>query len=44
MDRGLDVDLRTGLELEKRLVADHMRGAEAQAGLRAFAERKRTKA
>jgi enoyl-CoA hydratase/carnithine racemase len=41
VDRGLDVDLRTGLELEKRLVAEHMRGADAQAGLRAFAERKR---
>lgn len=40
VDRGLDVDLRTGLELEKRMVADHMRGDDAQAGLRAFAERK----
>jgi enoyl-CoA hydratase/carnithine racemase len=43
IDRGLDVDLRTGLELEKRVVADHMRGEDAQAGLRAFAERRRTK-
>jgi enoyl-CoA hydratase/carnithine racemase len=43
VDRGLDVDLRTGLELEKRLVAEHMRGADAQAGLRAFAERRRGK-
>jgi len=41
IDRGLDVDLRTGLELEKRLVAEHMRGEDAQAGLRAFAERRR---
>ena len=41
IDRGLDVDLRTGLELEKRVVAEHMRGEDAQAGLRAFAERKR---
>jgi enoyl-CoA hydratase/carnithine racemase len=43
VDRGLDVDLRTGLELEKRMVAEHMRGEDAQAGLRAFAERKRRK-
>jgi enoyl-CoA hydratase/carnithine racemase len=43
IDRGLDVDLRTGLELEKRVVAEHMRGDDAQAGLRAFAERKRGK-
>ena len=43
VDRGLDVDLRTGLELEKRMVAEHMRGADAQAGLRAFAERSRAK-
>ena len=41
IDRGLDVDLRTGLELEKRVVAEHMQGEDAQAGLRAFAERKR---
>ena len=43
IDRGLDVDLRTGLELEKRVVAEHMQGEDAQAGLRAFAERKRGK-
>ena len=43
IDRGLDVDLRTGFELEKRVVAEHMRGEDAQAGLRAFAERKRAK-
>ena len=41
VDRGLDLDLRTGLELEKRLVAEHMRTDDAQAGLRAFAERRR---
>jgi enoyl-CoA hydratase/carnithine racemase len=43
IDRGLDLDLRTGLELEKRVVAEHMQGQDAQAGLRAFAERKRAK-
>jgi enoyl-CoA hydratase/carnithine racemase len=43
IDRGLDLDLRTGLELEKRVVAEHMKGEDAQAGLRAFAERKRAK-
>ena len=43
IDRGLDVDLRTGLELEKRVVAEHMQGEDAQAGLRAVAERKRAK-
>jgi enoyl-CoA hydratase/carnithine racemase len=41
IDRGLDVDLRTGLELEKRVVAQHMRSDDAQAGLRAFAARRR---
>ena len=41
IDRGLDVDLRTGLELEKRVVAEHMQGEDAQAGLRVFAERRR---
>ena len=43
IDRGFDLDLRTGLELEKRVVAEHMQGEDAQAGLRAFAERKRAK-
>jgi enoyl-CoA hydratase/carnithine racemase len=41
VDRGLDVDLRTGLDLEGRKVAEHMQGEDARAGLRAFAERKR---
>jgi enoyl-CoA hydratase/carnithine racemase len=43
IDRGLDVDLRTGLALEKRVVAEHMQGEDARAGLRAFADRKRGK-
>jgi enoyl-CoA hydratase/carnithine racemase len=43
IDRGLDVDLRTGLALERRVVAEHMLGPDARAGLRAFAERRRTK-
>ena len=41
IDRGLDVDLRTGLALEKRVVGEHMQGDDARAGLRAFAERKK---
>jgi enoyl-CoA hydratase/carnithine racemase len=40
VDRGLDVDLRTGLALERRVVAEYMLGEDAQAGLRAFAERR----
>ena len=43
VDRGLDVDLRTGLALEKRKVAEHMRTKDAAAGLRAFRERNRKK-
>jgi enoyl-CoA hydratase/carnithine racemase len=43
VDRGLDVDLRTGLALEKRKVAEHMRTDDASAGLRAFRERGRRK-
>jgi len=43
VDRGLAVDLRTGLELEKRKVAEHMRTEEAAAGLRAFMTRGRKK-
>ena len=43
IDRGLDLDLRTGLALEKRVVAEHMQGEDARAGLHAFAERKRGK-
>ena len=41
VDRGLDVDLRTGLALERRKVAEHMRTDDAVAGLRAFRERSR---
>ena len=43
VDRGLDVDVRTGLALEKRTVAEHMRTDDAAAGLRAFRERSRRK-
>jgi enoyl-CoA hydratase/carnithine racemase len=42
IDRGLDVDLRTGLALEKRVVGEHMQGDDARAGLRAFADRKKS--
>jgi enoyl-CoA hydratase len=43
VDRGLDLDLRTGLELELRKVAEHMRTDDAAAGLRAFMARSRRK-
>jgi enoyl-CoA hydratase/carnithine racemase len=43
VDRGRDVDLRSGLELEKRVVAEHMRSDDAKAGLKAFRERGRRK-
>jgi enoyl-CoA hydratase/carnithine racemase len=43
IDRGLDVDLRTGLALEQRKVAEHMRTDDAVGGLRAFRERGRRK-
>jgi len=43
VDRGLDVDLGTGLALERRKVAEHMQTDDAAAGLRAFRERTRTK-
>ena len=43
VDRGLGVDVRTGLELEKRKVAEHMRTEDAAAGLRAFRARSRRK-
>jgi enoyl-CoA hydratase len=43
VDRGLDVDLRTGLALEKRKAAEHMRTDDAAAGLRAFRDRSRRK-
>jgi enoyl-CoA hydratase/carnithine racemase len=40
VNRGLDMDLGQGLELEIELVADHMRSADAAEGLRAFAEKR----
>jgi enoyl-CoA hydratase/carnithine racemase len=43
VDRGLELDLRAGLELEKQQVAAHMRTDDAVAGLRAFRERARRK-
>lgn len=43
VDRGLGMDLRAGLELEKQQVAAHMRTEDATAGLRAFRERSRRK-
>ena len=41
VDRGLDLDLQSGLELEKALVGEHMRSADAAEGLRAFAAKRR---
>jgi enoyl-CoA hydratase/carnithine racemase len=40
-NRALDVDLGAGLALEKALVADHMRSADAREGLRAFVEKRK---
>jgi enoyl-CoA hydratase len=37
----LDTELGEGLERERRLVAVHMRSADAAEGLRAFAEKRR---
>ena len=37
---GLDLTLAEGLELERRLAGEHMRGADAAEGLRAFAEKR----
>jgi enoyl-CoA hydratase/carnithine racemase len=41
VNRGLDLDLQSGLELEKDLVGEHMRSADAAEGLRAFAAKRR---
>ena len=41
VNRALDVDLIGGLELEKALVGEHMRSADAVEGLRAFAAKRR---
>jgi enoyl-CoA hydratase len=41
VNRAFDCDLADGLELERRLVAEHMRSADAAAGLRAFAEKRK---
>jgi enoyl-CoA hydratase/carnithine racemase len=40
VNRALDTDLPSGLELEIRLAASHMRSAEAAVGLAAFAEKR----
>jgi enoyl-CoA hydratase/carnithine racemase len=39
VNRAFDCALPDGLELERRLVAEHMRSADAAEGLRAFAEK-----
>jgi enoyl-CoA hydratase/carnithine racemase len=39
--RSFDTELAVGLELERRLVAQHMRSADAAEGLRAFAEKRK---
>ena len=40
-NRALDVDLPTGLALEKAMIAEHMRSADAVEGLRAFREKRK---
>ena len=40
VDQGLDLTLREGLALERRLAGEHMRGPDAAEGLRAFAEKR----
>ena len=42
-NRALDVDIATGLDLEKAMVAKHMRSADAVEGLRAFREKRKPK-
>ena len=41
VNRAFDTDLAEGLALERRLVAQHMRSADAAEGLRAFAEKRK---
>jgi enoyl-CoA hydratase/carnithine racemase len=41
VNRAFDTDLPEGLALERRLVAQHMRSADAAEGLRAFAEKRK---
>jgi enoyl-CoA hydratase/carnithine racemase len=41
VNRAFDTELGPGLELERRLVAEHMRSADAAEGLRAFAEKRK---
>lgn len=41
VNRGVDLPLAEGLDLEMRGVAEHMRSADASEGLRAFAEKRR---
>lgn len=40
VNRAFDVDLTSGLEMELRLAAAHMRGPDAAEGLRAFVEKR----
>ncbi len=40
VDEGLDLTLAEGLARERRLAGEHMRGADAAEGLRAFAEKR----
>ncbi len=42
-NRALDVDLGAGLALEKAMIAEHMRSADAVEGLRAFQEKRKPK-
>ena len=40
VNRAFDVDLGSGLDMEREIVAAHMRSADAAEGLRAFAEKR----
>jgi enoyl-CoA hydratase/carnithine racemase len=41
VNRAFDLDLASGLEMERQLAGAHMRGADAAEGLRAFAEKRK---